>query len=106
MGVILGKNSTIQVLGKSVDFTMTFGKILVFHKVLHVPNIKKNLINESFLVSRGYKIILEYNKLVITHYNKFVGICFVSKGLFKLSVIPKYSNQDHLFILNLESLNV
>ena len=85
---------------------MTSEKILILHEVLYGSNVRRNLINGSFLIFRGYKIVLESNKLIITRNSKFIEKGFVSESLFKLSIISKDSNKDHSFILNLESSNL
>ena len=107
-GVILGSDSAAQVLESDrVDLKMTYRKKnLIFYEVLYISNIKRNLISRSLLISRGYKIILESNKLIIIRNNEFIEKDFVSEGLFKLSVILKNSNKDYSLILNLESSNI
>lgn len=86
---MLGNDSTAQLLGRGhVYLKITSEKILILYKVPYALNIRRNLINRSLLISRRYKIILEFNRLVITRGIKFVEKGFVSEDLFKLSVIP------------------
>lgn len=70
-------------LGKGqMALRMIFKKTLILHKVLYIPNIRKNLSSENLHVSRSYKIVLQSNKLIITRNNKFVGEDFVLEGTF------------------------
>lgn len=89
-----------------VYLNMTSKKTLILHKGLYIPNVSRNLISGSLLVSRGYKIILKSSKFVIICNNEFIRKDFISKGLFKLIIIPKDSNKTHSVVLNLESFNI
>ena len=75
---MIENDSTTQVLEKDcIYLKMTSRKNLILHEVLHVPNIRRNLIDGSLLVARDYKIVLESNKLVITHNNEFIEEGFI-----------------------------
>ena len=48
--VYLGNSHTVQVLGKcKVMLKLTSGKTLAFNEVLHVPNIRANLVYVALL---------------------------------------------------------
>ncbi|GJZ08135.1 zinc finger, CCHC-type containing protein [Tanacetum coccineum] len=59
--------STALVYGRScVDLIFSFGKIVSLFNVLHVPNIRKNLVSSSILNNSGYKQVIESDKFVLT----------------------------------------
>ncbi|GJR77919.1 retrovirus-related pol polyprotein from transposon TNT 1-94 [Tanacetum coccineum] len=65
----------------------TSGKDLVLLNVLHVPNITKNLIFGPILSNKGFKLVFESDKFVITKGGVYVGKGYLNEGLFKLSVV-------------------
>ena len=65
---------------------LTSGKTLALNEVLHVPNIRENLVFVALLGKVGVKVLFEYNKIVITKNNVFVGKGFCNQGLFVLSI--------------------
>ena len=54
--------------------------------VLFVPEIKKNHVSASLLSKKGFKLVFESDKLVLTNGGTFVGKGYISEGLFKLNV--------------------
>ncbi|GJX76585.1 pol polyprotein, partial [Tanacetum coccineum] len=81
-----GTSSKIEGKGK-VILKLTSGKDLVLSNVLHVPNITKNLIYGPILSNKGFKLVIESDKLVITKGGMYVGKGYLDEGLFKLSVV-------------------
>nr|GEW73876.1 DNA polymerase zeta catalytic subunit-like [Tanacetum cinerariifolium] len=79
-------SSKIERKGK-VILKMTSGKDLVLSNVLYVPNITKNLIYGPILSNKGFKLVTESNKFVITKGCVYVGKGYFDEGLFKLSVV-------------------
>ena len=72
--VYLGDSYTTQVLGKDkVMLKLTSRKTLDLNDVVHVPNIKANLVLVTLLGKVGVKVSFEYDKIVITKNNVFVG---------------------------------
>ena len=69
-----------------------FEKFLELDGVYHVPNIRKNFINVSLLGRRGYNIYCGSNKVVIIRHGQFIGRDFLLDGLYRLSVMPSFSN--------------
>ena len=65
---------------------LTSGKTLALNDVLHVPNIRANLVFVALLGKVGIKVSFEYNKIVMTKNNVFVGKGFCNQGLFMLSI--------------------
>ena len=85
--VYLGDSKTAQVLAKGkVMLKLTLGKTLAFSNVLHVPNIRANLVSVALLRKVGVKVSFESDRIVMTKNNTFVGKGFCDQGLFVLSV--------------------
>jgi len=83
-----------RVLGEGkVSLKLTSGKVLTLDGVLHVPDIKKNLVSASLLVRHGFKVVLESNKVVITKNGSFIGKGYLVNGLFSLNVMNFESNK-------------
>ena len=85
--VYLGDSHIAQVLGKGkVMLKLTSGKTLALSDVLHVPNIRTNLISIALLGNVGVKVSIEYDRIVMTKNNIFVGKGFCNQGLFVLNI--------------------
>ena len=56
-----------------VVLNLTLGKKLTLMDVLFVPKIRKNLVFSSFLSKKGFKLVFESDKLVLTKSGTFVG---------------------------------
>ena len=54
--------------------------------MLHVPNIRVNLVSIALLGKVGVKVSFESDRIVMTKNNVFVGKGFCNKGLFVLSI--------------------
>nr|GFA78408.1 zinc finger, CCHC-type [Tanacetum cinerariifolium] len=65
----MGNESTTLVHGRGcVDLKFSFGKIVSLFNVLHVPNIRKNLVSSSVLNNCGYKQDQQHCCLLAGHY--------------------------------------
>ena len=85
--VYLGDSYTAQVLRKGkVMLKLTSGKTLTLNDVLHVPNIRVKLVSVALLGKVGVKVSFEYDRIVMTKNNVFVGKRFCNQGLFVLSI--------------------
>nr|GEV61821.1 zinc finger, CCHC-type [Tanacetum cinerariifolium] len=63
----IGTESTALVHGRGcVDLRFSSRKIISLFNVLHVPNIKKNLVSSGVLNNYGYKQVIESNKSVLS----------------------------------------
>ena len=83
----MGNSSVATVAGKGkVDLKFTSGKVLTLNEVLHVPDIRKNLVSGSMLSKKGFKMVFESDQFVLTKNGVFVGKGYLCEGLFKLSV--------------------
>ena len=85
--VYLGDSHTAQVLGKGkVMLKLTSRKTLALNEVLHVPNIRENLVYVAILGKIGVKVLFESYKIVMTNNNNFVGKGFLNQRLFVLNI--------------------
>jgi len=71
--VYLGNSRTTNVLGKGKVLKLTSSKMLALNEVLHVPNIKENLVYVALLGNFNIKMSFESDKIVMTKNNIFVG---------------------------------
>ena len=58
---------------RKVILKRTSGKKFTLNDVLHVPDIRKNLISESLLSKKGFRMIFESDKFVLTKGGMYVG---------------------------------
>lgn len=87
--MFMGNATTAKVEGKGkVNLKLTSGKDLVLTNVLHVPAVTKNLVSGPMLSNKGFKMVFESDKFVLTKGPMYVGKGYLSEGLFKLSVVP------------------
>ena len=76
--VYLGDSRTAQLHGKGkVLPKLTFGKTLALNDVLHLPNIRENLVSVTLLRDASVNVSFESDKIVITQSNVFIrkGYC-------------------------------
>ncbi|XP_047952374.1 uncharacterized protein LOC125197908 [Salvia hispanica] len=60
----MGNQALSDVLGiRNVILMMTSGVTITLKVVLHVPDIRKNLVSRSILVNRGFKLVFESDRL-------------------------------------------
>nr|GEW11702.1 zinc finger, CCHC-type [Tanacetum cinerariifolium] len=70
-----------------IDLRFTSRKIISLFNVLHVFNIRKNLVSNSILNNCGYKQVIESNKFVLSKHGVFIGFGYLSNQMFKLNII-------------------
>ncbi|GJV79293.1 hypothetical protein Tco_1515163 [Tanacetum coccineum] len=70
-----------------VDFKFSFGKIVLLFNVLHVPNIRKNLVSNSVLNTCGYKQVIKPNKFVLSKHGVFIGFGYLSNQMSRLNIV-------------------
>ena len=69
-----------------MELQLTPGKKLTLKNVLHVPEIRKNLVYGFLLCKNGFKTVLESDHVVLSKNGIFVGKGYTSDGMFKLNV--------------------
>ena len=83
----MGNGNGAKVLGKgNVEIYFTSNKKITLTNVLHVPDIKKNLVSASILCKSGVKSVLEADSLILSKNGMFVGKGYACNGMFKLSI--------------------
>ncbi|GKA25359.1 zinc finger, CCHC-type containing protein [Tanacetum coccineum] len=84
----MGNESTALVHGRGcVDLRFSSRKIVSLFNVLHVPNIRKNLVSSSILNNCGYKQVIESNKFVLSKHGVFIGFGYLSNQMFRLNIV-------------------
>jgi hypothetical protein len=72
--VYLRDSRTENVLGKGkVLLKLTLGKMSALNEVLHVPNIRANLVSVALMGKFRVKMSFESDKIVMTKSNVFMG---------------------------------
>ena len=65
--VFMGNARSSPVVGKgNILLKLTSGKTLLLKNVLHVPDIRRNLISGSLLNKAGVKLVIDSDKLIMT----------------------------------------
>ena len=84
----MGNSSASNVEGKgNVLLKFTSGKVVTLTDVLHVPEIRKNLVLDPILSKKGFKLVFESDRFILTKAGMYVGKGYLTEGLFKLNVL-------------------
>ncbi|GJT82253.1 zinc finger, CCHC-type containing protein [Tanacetum coccineum] len=85
----MGNESTALVHGRGcVDLRFSSRKVVSLLNVLHVPNIRKNLVSSSVL--NNYVLarqVIESNKFVLSKHGVFIGFGYQSNHMFRLNIV-------------------
>ena len=91
--VFMGDSRSIPVIGKGkVLIKLTSRKALTLSDVLHVLDICWNLVSLSLLGKARVRILFDYDKIVLTKNDAFVGKGYCNQGLFMLNVYDIINN--------------
>ena len=91
----MGNSSTSKVEGVGkIALKMTSGKTVTLINVLHVPDVRKNLVSGSLLSKNGFKLVFVSDKFVLSKNEMYVGKGYLSDGLFKLNVMTVVTKDD------------
>ena len=83
----MGNSSSAKVVGKgTVELKFTSGKIVILIDLLHVPDIRKNLVSGTLLSKHGFKMIFEADKFILSKQGMFYGKGYSTNGMFKLNI--------------------
>ena len=86
--LFMGNSSSSKVEGQGkVVLKMTSGKEFTPNDVLHVPEIRKNLVSGSLLSKKGFKFVFASDNFILTKNGMYVGKGYMSNGLFKMNVM-------------------
>ena len=84
----MGNSSASNVEGKgNVMLKFTSGKVVTLIDVLHVLEIRKNLVSGPILSKKGFKQVFESDRFILTKAGMYVGKRYLAEGLFKLNVL-------------------
>ena len=93
--VFMGDSRPAPVMGKGkVLLKLTYGKTLSLRNVLHVPDIRYNLVSVYVLSNAGVRVSFEGKKFVITKNEMFVGKMYCSNELLMLNVLNVIINNN------------
>ena len=83
--VFMGDSRSTPVIGKGkVLLKLTSRKMLALNDVLHVSDIRWNLVSVSLLRKAGVRILFDFDKIVLIKNDAFMGKSYCNKGLFML----------------------
>lgn len=105
------KNSTnARIMGiGEVVLKFTSGNTITLKNVNHMPNVRKNLVSESWLDKEWFKLMFESNTVVILKNNMYISKWYVYDGLFKhntLECVNTKSNYHSFDIWSVEAFDV
>nr|GEX30087.1 hypothetical protein [Tanacetum cinerariifolium] len=105
--VIMDDNHTSKVIGPgNSEIQFTSKKKLTLMNVLHVPNIRKNLVSSFKLCKSRVKAVIESEKVILSKANVFVRKAYACDGMFKLN-INKTTSSAYLPVCNfISSFNI
>jgi hypothetical protein len=85
--VYLEDSRIANVLGKGkVLLKLTLGKTLALNEMMHVLNIRANLVSIALLGKFRIKVLFEFDKIVMTKNNVFMGRGYYNHELFVLNI--------------------
>lgn len=94
--IYMGNFATATIAGKEkFILKITSTKKLTLNDVIQVPDIRENLVSGSILSKKGFKLVFESDKLVLTKERIYVGKGYLNEGLIKMNVmtiVPNYNN--------------
>jgi len=71
--LFMKNSSTFKVLSvKKIKLNMTFGKLITLNNVQHVANIRKNLMSNSLLSKKNFKIMFESDTFILFKNDMFI----------------------------------
>jgi hypothetical protein len=83
----MGNYNSAKVLGKlTIELYFTSGQKLSLIIMFDVLEIRKNLVFVSVLSKKGFKIVLESDKVIVTKSEMFVGKGFSCDDIFKFNI--------------------
>lgn len=89
----MGNESTDLAHGRGcVDLNFSSGKIVTSFNVIHVPDIRKNLVSSSVLNNHGYKQVIESDKFILSKHGVFIGFGYLCNQMFRLNIVTDSVN--------------
>ncbi|CAA0822366.1 Unknown protein, partial [Striga hermonthica] len=75
----MGNSSTSEVARVGTVVLKTSGKELKLKDVLHVPDIRKNLVSGSLLIEHGFRPVFDAKKFVRSKFGTLLGHSYLDK---------------------------
>lgn len=98
--LLMGNSSTFKVKGQgNMVLKMSSGKEITLNKVLHVPDIRKNLVSGSLPSKNGFKMVFESHKFVLNKNGMKVGKRYLSGGMFKMNVMTVFPKEQVMVVV-------
>ena len=83
----MGNEATALVHGHgSMELRFSYGKIVSSFDVLHVPQLRKNLVSSSVLNNCDYKQVIESYKFVLSKHSMFIVLGYLCNQMFRLNI--------------------
>lgn len=83
--VLMANNALAKVAGKgTVEIDFTSGKKITLLNVLFIPEIRKNLVSIDLLCKRGFRVLFESDKVILSKNGLFVGKGYANDGMYQL----------------------
>ena len=83
----MGNEVRWKVVGKgTVELVFTSGKKVILTNVLHVPDMRRNLVSGDLLGKPGIRVVFESGKLILLKNENFVGKGYACNGMIKFSL--------------------
>ena len=105
----MGNSAVSKVEGKGkVILKWISGKGFALNDVLHFLDVRKNLISGSILNKKGFRMVFESDKFVLTKGEMYVGKGYLVDGLFmaNVAVVDKKSVYLYPKLINKEKSSV
>ena len=91
--MFMGDSRSTPMIGKwKVLFKLTSRKVFALSDILHVLDIRWNLVSVSLLGKTRVRILFDSNKIVLTKNDAFVGKGYCNQGLFMLNFYDIINN--------------
>ena len=85
--VQMGNEVRSKVVGKgTVELVFTSGKKVILTNVLHVPDMRRNLVSGDLLGKPGIQVVFKSGKLILSKNGNFVGKGYACNGMIKFSL--------------------
>ncbi|KAL6572114.1 hypothetical protein OROMI_013072 [Orobanche minor] len=96
----------------NVVLKLTSGKELLLKDVLHVPEVRRNLVSGSLLVSHGFRLVFESEKFIMSKglfspaYFQFSSVQFQSVQFSSVQFLIYFSDNKIIIIIIINIINI
>ena len=70
-----------------VDLRFSSRKIVSLFNILHVPNIKKDMVSNGILNDWGCKQVIKSDKFVSSKHDVFIGFGYLGNQMLRLNIV-------------------